>query len=299
MRHNIQILYHPIALVPVASIETKVLDQDFSARCTEQDKKIIDEVWQERVLKKNPKATSKPRGRANLVSTNFYAPDFSFEYAEYKEYQAVTNTALDNPRPLSDALYDTMRIAAVGAALVLPDDTVLVHRRPFTATHVAGVFDSSTAGVLPVDDTGVHIEQGLYEKLSKELGIQASEVTLEGVTGTHSAGSPDFSGLVTVLLRSHLSREEVEQRIKPGTFPEVRYVPRAELADFVFDRYTANDMNHDGAMTLLSSLPYTAWRESIARLETAGKTISEGILLSNGHFTTRKDYHLRWYKEDY
>lgn len=278
MRHDIEIYYHPETPVSVDKIQMRMVNRDFSRHCDENDRATMEEVWGREVLKKNPKATSLPRGRSNLVEANRDGPTFIFEYVEYKEYQGVTNTGSREPRPLRSELYDQMRIGAVGAALIFPDDTVLVHRRSHSATHVAGIFDSSTAGVLPVDAQEIYLERGLYEKLSKELNMSPSEVTLEGVSGVHSAGNPDFSGLVTVVLRSHLTREEVNLRIKPGTFSGVRYVPRKELADFVVDRYSANDMNHDGAMTLLSSLPYIEWKEGVQRLQKAGKRIAKGYL---------------------
>ena len=285
MRHDIQIFYHPVKPLPIASVQTKVLDRDFSARCSKDDKNFIDEFWTNEVLSKNPNATSTPRGRANLVGTNIDDSQFVFEYVEYKEYLAVANTGGRETKPLSEGVYDSMRIAAVGAALVLPDESVFVHRRPFNATHVAGVFDSSTAGVLPVDARGIYIERGLHEKLKRELGLEPHEVTIEGVTGVHSAGSPDFSGLVTTVLRTSLNKEELERRRKPDIFPEVKYIPQKELADFVIDRYTANDMNHDGAMTLLSSLPYATWKDSIELLQKTGKHISAGGLYDwNGSF---------------
>ncbi len=310
MRHEIEFFYRPEKPVSLSSLTTHVLDEDFSARCTEQDKEFIEHFWATEVLPKNKGATSAPRGRANLVSTivnsdnysrhlpripmmnnsktgaitegiihNHKGNELTFEYVEYKYYLAASRTGGQEPRPLRAELYDSMRIAAVGAALILPDDLVLVHRRAYTATHVAGVFDCSTAGVLPVDACGVYLERGLHEKLKKELGLEPDEVAIEGITGVHSAGSPDFSGLITTILRTPLNREEIKRRIKPGTFPEVRYVPRAELSDFVIERYTAQDMNHDGAMTLLSSLDIGDWYDSIERLQAAGKDIAFGSLV--------------------
>ena len=151
MRHDIEIYYHPEKPVPLTDLNMEVVDKDFSEKCTEQDREYIEDFWNTEIIPNNLQATSTPRGRANLIETSAELPAFRFEYVEYRQYLATSRTAKKNPRPLSQSIYDSMRVAAVGAALILPDDTVLVHRRPYNATHVAGVFDCSTAGVLPVD----------------------------------------------------------------------------------------------------------------------------------------------------
>lgn len=279
MRQDIEIFYHPEAPVPIASLQTRVLEQDFSAYCTEKDKEFIEHYWTHEILPMNPRSTSALRGRANLLDTNDKGNELTFEYLEYKQYLATSRTRALHERTLSHGLYGRMRIAAVGAALILPDDTVLVHRRPYTATHVAGVIDCSAAGVLPVDAQGVYIEHGLHEKLKRELGLNPEDVTINGATGVHSAGEPDFSGLITTVLHTPLSREEIEQRMKPGVFPGVRYIPRKKLADFVFEHYTRNNMNHDGAMTLLSSLELGEWYDAVEQLQRAGKSIVQARLV--------------------
>ena len=284
MRHDIEIYYHPEKPVPLTDLNMEVVDKDFSEKCTEQDREYIEDFWNTEIIPNNLQATSTPRGRANLIETSAELPAFRFEYVEYRQYLATSRTAKKNPRPLSQSIYDSMRVAAVGAALILPDDTVLVHRRPYNATHVAGVFDCSTAGVLPVDAQGVYIEMGLHEKIRRELGLNPDDLTIEEVTGVHSAGSPDFSGLITTVLRTPLNKEDIEKRMRSGVFPEVRYIPRKELADFVIDRYTADDMNHDGAMTLLSSLEIGEWYDAIEILQNRGKKIVEGTLYRECHF---------------
>ena len=289
MRHDIEIYYHPEKPVSIDSLKMEVVNKDFSERCNEQDKRYTENFWDTEIIPKNPTSTSTPRGRANLIETSSIYSEFKFEYVEYKQYLATSRTAEQEPKPLSQSIYDSMRVAAVGAALVLPDDTVLVHRRPYNATHVAGVFDCSTAGVLPVDANRVYIERGLHEKIKRELGLNPEDILTKEVTGVHSAGSPDFSGLITTVLHTHLNRQDIEKCMKPSIFPEVLYIPRKELANFVIDKYTANDMNHDGAMTLLSSLDIGEWYDSIEILQKKGKNIVEGLLNSDGHFIS-EDY---------
>ncbi len=288
MRHDIEIYYHPEKPAPLDSLQTHVLDKDFSERCTEEDKIYIDNFWDTEIIPKSPQATSTLRGRANLIGTSSCSRSLTFEYIEYKQYLATSRTAEQEPKPLSHGIYDSMRVAAVGAALVLPDDTVLVHRRPYNATHVAGVFDCSTAGVLPVDANGVYIERGLHEKIKRELGLNPEDLATKEVTGVHSAGSPDFSGLITTVLHTPLNRQDIEKRMRPDAFPEVRYISRKELADFVIDRYTVNDMNHDGAMTLLSSLDIGEWYDSIEILQKNGKKIVFGALNCKGFISETK-----------
>ncbi len=288
MRHDIEIYYHPEKPVSIDSLQMKVLDKDFSERCTEQDIEYINNFWNTEIIPKYPQATSTPRGRANLIGVSLYPQSFIFEYVEYKQYLATSRTAEQQPNPLSQRIYDSMQIAAVGAALILPDDTVLVHRRACNATHVAGVFDCSTAGVLPVDANVVYIERGLHEKIKRELGLNPEDLLTKKITGVHSAGSPDFSGLITTVLHTPLSRQDIEKRMKPDIFPEVKYIPHKELADFVIDRYIADDMNHDGAMTLLSSLDIGEWYDAVEILQKKGKKIEFGALNCRGFISKTK-----------
>ena len=279
MRHEIEFYYRPEKPVPFSSLTAHLLEEDFSSLKTEHDVQLIENRWNgivEAAERNGKKVFSKPRGLAMLFDTQ--GTTLAYKTTEYKDYNSVSTTS--NEKSLSPRLYETMRVAAVGATLELGDGSIFIHRRSYQATHVAGVIDSSCAGLCFVRDGKINPEQDLLQKLEKELGLKREEVEIKGIVGIHSAYAPDFSGLIDVALKTPLMPGDLAVRTKDIDFPERLYVLKEDLPDFVYHHYIEDkDMVGDGAAILLSCLDEKKFRESIEKMQRAGKDISFGNLV--------------------
>jgi hypothetical protein len=273
VRNEVEYLYRPQKPVAIGSLKLTSTGEDFSRLLTLKDKEEMEEVWRE-VQDKSPKSFSKPKGLATLSSVK--GGEILYDFTEFKEYVSVSRTS--DRRNLSEKAYDNMRVLAVGATLEMSDGSIFVHRRPYESTHVAGLIDSSCAGLCLTENEIVNPEKSITFKLERELKVSSKEVQILGVNGIHSSGNPDFSGLIDISLKTKLTPEELTERIR-DTFPEYWFVPKKDLGDFVFERYAArNDMVGDGAMILLSSLGNKEFYRVIKDLKKARKKIEFGAL---------------------
>ncbi len=282
MRSEIEFYYKPEKPMPLSSLAAKVTENDFSQLFTDNDRNIIERIWKENILKKNPQSFSKPRSLATLHSA--LEKNFVYYGTEFKEYIAVSATSRE--RTLSDVVYQNMRVAAVGATLELNDGSIFVHRRSYNATHVAGIVDASCAGLCFVKENALlDPESDILKKCERELGLKRDEVQILGVTGIHSSYAPDFSCVVDVALKSNIAPADLEARAKHVDFAEKWYIRKEELPEFVYEHFIEKkDMVGDGAAILLSCLEYSVFKENVERLRKAGKDIQFGQL-KNGKFT--------------
>ena len=175
-----------------------------------------------------------------------------------------------------------MRILAVGAYLETGDGTILVHRRPSNATHAPNLIDSSCAGLCKIYDGGVIKPQtDLEEKMFRELGLKPSDATLLGVTNVHSSEAPDFSGMISFGLKTHLAPEELKPGINPKTASGYFFVPKRQLVDFIIDKYTGTrEMVGDGAAVLMGALDRDQFNYTVRQIKESGKRVEFGNLES-------------------
>ena len=133
-----------------------------------------------------------------------------------------------------------MRVAAVGASLLTCDEKILVHRRDLNATHCGGMLDSSCAGLCQIYDGKLDPRRSLYEKLERELSLKSEDIELIGLSGIHSAYSPDFSNMFDFKLRTDLTSEEVAERIKKN-FKDFTFVPKEAIGEFIINHYQCQE----------------------------------------------------------
>lgn len=289
------------ALGTNANLKGEYFDKSF---LTEEDRKVIAIEWDKLVAEKGSKVFSTPGALATLYDTQ--NGHFTFRATEFKTYAAVSRTHAE--RPLSDLVYDNMRVAAVGCALLLADGTVYVHRRPKDATHVAGVLDSSFAGLAftahpeegvignyPAESGWANIKwlDSLHKKLEREMGMKPEDLTSLRVTGVHSSGAPDFSGMIDFIATTDLKKEDIEARVNKEAHPERFYVKREDLQKFILKSYGGlvesesgykkiftTNMVGDGCATLLGVLTDKESFDTITKLQViGGKSIRAGKLI--------------------
>ena len=213
--------------VPLDSLKLRVTGEDFSTSLSAEDKRAIEDNWGQMLLK-HTTIFSKPQGLATFYGSG---DTLSYMTTDYANYAAVSRT--HEKRTLSNGVYENMRVAAIGAALRFEDGSIFVHRRSYEATHVAGVIDSSCAGVCFVRDGSLSPSQDLAKKCEKELKLEAREYAIEGVSAVHRSYAPDFRGMIDVVLRSNIGRDEFLGRVE-GSFPESWIIEEKEMPDLVF-----------------------------------------------------------------
>ena len=273
MRADIEFFYKPENPVSLDSVKTQVEDKDFSLKI--EDKDIIEQIWFRDVLSLNPKAFS--GALATLYDTQ---NGLTYNRTEFKHYVAISRTS--KSKELDSDLYNHMRVAAVGASLELADGSIFVHRRSPKATHCPNLLDSSCAGLCFVEWGNLNPKKALLEKLKRELGLNSEEVQIKGLVGIHSAGSPDFSSLFDIALKTNLSPQELEKRLKPGAFLEYTFVPKNKLADYIVKHYASeNDMIGDGAATLMGALGREQFYYVVGKIKDSGKRVEFGRLENN------------------
>ncbi len=281
----IQVYFKPVVPIPISEVRIGLYDNDFANLLTAEDDAVIEKVWSEVVREKGGKVFSKPKGLGTLYDTQDGV--FTFRPTEFKVYLATTLTC--DQRSLNPAVYNQMKVGAVGAVVRLGDGTVFVHQRSANATHGKNVLDSSVAGVGFTDETGKpNFQKSLYEKLAREMKIMPEEVSRVAVTGFHHASAPDFSGMLTCVVETPLESGHIEERIKDSSFEEHHFVPEDNLADFIFRHYgEGNDMIPDGCATLMASLDARIYEQLRYELRRLGRKITFGTLVA-GHFNRRK-----------
>lgn len=266
MRYQIEQFYKPESPVPISNVKLNFEDWDIGSVVSESDSKLTRWHWNNVILKKNPNATSSPRGNPILRSAaNLGDSSFGFGTLEYAFYLSTSNYSEGDKekRPLSPALYEQMRLVAVGAALHTIDEKVLVHQRSANATHSPNRIDSSFAGASRFYTPGkfeLDLEKDLYRRMDAEVPIGKENVTSVGLIGVHSSEAPDFSGYFAFKVDTNLESGKVDEIIRAkgkGDFKEYKFVPSNELGDYVVrELCDTRNMVGDGAAVLLPSLSH-------------------------------------------
>lgn len=280
MKQTIQYFYKPKTPVPATSVTGVVKDRDLSdariKHLNSRDRTLLDEEW-EKVQQEQPNVFSKPKGLGSLYDTSSF-PTLYYATTDFKTYVATSRLA-DRGIDVSSSLEQTLRISSVGCAVTLIDGSVLVHKRPDTATHVAGKYDSGVAGLAHVrPDNTLDFVYALKSKFVRELTVDPSTLTDMQLLSVHSGSAPDFSGMVDFHVRLPLTFNEITQKANPAYLQDVFPVPIQELPDYLVRSFTANEIVADGCAVLLSSLPHDVFLETISRINAAGKRIFFGTL---------------------
>jgi len=292
--YNIQIFYKPNKPVDLSTIDTRVIELDFSNSVSSEDCMTIDRIWGKVAAEKGGKVFSRPRILGTLCDTNtsIDARIFAFRPTEFKTYLGVSLSYSDNL--LDPYVYDHMRVAAVGVAVKSADNKVFIHRRSNDATHCGGYLDSSVAGFAFIgNDDKLDFRKAVFEKLERELCVSESEVRSLGLTAVHSSYVPDFSGMFDFLVEINLDSGQLEERIKEIYTLEHHFVDIAQLPDFVFKHYVeSQDMANDGAFVLLASLEPDIFMEYRKKFIMHGKAVDFGKLVGGKfeEFTYNQNY---------
>lgn len=267
--------------------------------CNREDRLFVETFWKGTIKKENPCAWSESHDLATLVEISgdpfrSLVPGIQVCTTEFKDYVAIMRSSGMQPRPMSRALYDAMRVVAVGAALRTSDGKVLVHRRSAEATHAPNRIDCSCAGLCHLTpERQIDIVTDLAEKLQRELGMDFSELSAIGLTGIHSSAEPDFSGMFDFCLQTFLESKQVEERIKTlekerveagtsPTFSEYFFVSEADLPRFVLKHYCeTGDMVGDGAAALLGLTDNTTFFETVKQIQKCGREWRFGNLTNS------------------
>lgn len=275
MRPDIELLYKPEEAVPLDGIRIIIGDEDFSARVNNDDIVKIESIWRA-AKSKNDTLFSLGRSLSTLHDTR--EGRFSYNTTDYKHYLAVTSTHQD--KTLSRDLYETMRIAGMDITLQLAEELVFVHRRPYDASHVPGLLDSSAGGICRNDDSGNLNPKDSFKKIiQRELNLSMEEIVNYQLAAIHCAYAPEFSAVFDIVAVTNLERKQLEERIEPGIFAEFEFVPRINLATYVLDHFISRgDMCTDGVMTLLASLDHQEFLEAVRKIRQSNKTIESGHL---------------------
>lgn len=291
-RAEIEFLFNPETPVSPEALNLRLSGQEFSRNIAESDKPVIEQMWAEKVLVANPKATAGPL--ATLVGSN--GSSFVCDMSNFKDYVATTRTSMDTDfdkelraipvadRRLQPGFYDKMRILAVGAYVETGDGTILVHRRSANATHAPNLIDSGCAGLCKIYDGGIfNPRKDLEEKMSRELGLKPDNTEVVGVTNVHSCEAPDFSGMISFGLRTKLIPEQIRPNINPTVASEYFFVPKNNLVDFVVDHYIGKrDMVGDGIATLMGALDKDQFNYTVNQINDSGRHVWFGHL-DNGY----------------
>ncbi len=286
MRGEIQFLYKPRKPVPFSTLSISMGAKVFDDVLTPGDRTAIDTIWKNLQSERGARVYSKPGGLGTLHSCRgnilVYLP------TEFKAYLATTVTS--DARTLSGELYEQMRISAVGAAVRLVDSSVFVHRRSSYVTHVPNMIDSSVGGFAHVNERGVpDFERALSEKLSRELHISPDEIRRVTLTSVHSSREPDFSGMCDFVVETSVTRADLERRIDRAYFAEHFIVEPNEIPSFILEHYVRKrDMVPEGCATLLSSLEYPLFLETVDLLRHHDARISFGNIINGSFFPDKK-----------
>src|SRR3989344_1218335 len=162
--------FHPP--IDYREMSVRVTKRDFSDNLTARDREKIEDEWQ-RASKEKPGIFSVPKGLATLCDTQNGV--LTFDTTDFKTYLAISRTQRGQNLLSRDA-YTLMRIAAVGAALYLEDDSIFIHRRKKNSSHVPNAWDSSVAGLVHIKGNEVNFLYALHEKLQRELGFSNGEI---------------------------------------------------------------------------------------------------------------------------
>jgi len=287
-RAEIEFFYTPESPVSPEALNVTMSGTEFSRHIAESDKPIIEQVWHDKVLIANPKATAGPLATLASSHNGVLVCDAS----NFKDYVATTRTSLNpdfdkelralslDERRLQPDFYGRMRILAVGAYLETGDGTILVHRRPSNATHAPNLIDSSCAGLCKIYDGGIiNPRKDLEEKMSRELGLNPSDATLIGVTNVHSSEAPDFSGMISFGLKTSLAPEQLKPIINPKTASEYFFVPKDKLVEFVVDKYIrTREMVGDGATVLMGALDRDQFNYVVQQIKVSRRRVEFGNL---------------------
>ena len=276
---RIEFFYKPETPVDVSSLTIRIYDRDFSEIINASDNKTIEEVWQRLREEKGDKIFSKPRSLGTLYDAR--GNILTFRPTEFKVY--IATTLSHEQRSLSQQIYDSMRVGAVGVCVRTIDGVTFINRRSPHVTHAKNLIDSSAAGFVPINQSGkLDFSNAVYEKLRRELKITPEEVISLKLTAVHHAYEPDFSGMCDFVVEINLEKGDLERRIDPNSFAEHFFVSQQELPAFIIDHYVVRqDMVPDGCATLLSSLNHQVSLELIEQLRRLGKSIKFGNLEDN------------------
>ena len=276
---RIEFFYKPETPVDVSSLTIRIYDRDFSEIINASDNKTIEEVWQRLREEKGDKIFSKPRSLGTLYDAR--GNILTFRPTEFKVY--IATTLSHEQRSLSQQIYDSMRVGAVGVCVRTIDGVTFINRRSPHVTHAKNLIDSSAAGFVPINQSGkLDFSNAVYEKLRRELKITPEEVISLKLTAVHHAYEPDFSGMCDFVVETNLEKGDLERRIDPNSFAEHFFISQRELPAFIIDHYIVRqDMVPDGCATLLSSLNHQASLELIEQLRRLGKSIKFGNLEDN------------------
>lgn len=279
LKERIEFFYKSKTPVDVSSLIINIYDKDFSEIIKATDNPIIEEVWQRLRQERGDKIFSKPRSLGTLYDARGNV--LTFRPTEFKVY--ITTTLSYEQRSLSQQIYDSMRVGAVGVCVRTVDGFTFVHRRSAHVTHARNLIDSSVAGFVPINQSGkLDFSNAVYEKLKRELKINPEEVKSLRLTAVHHAYEPDFSGMCDFIVETNLEKGNLERRIDLTAFAEHFFVPQQDLLRFIIDHYVAKqDMVPDGCATLLSSLDHQTSLELIEQLKKLGKSIKFGNLENN------------------
>jgi hypothetical protein len=233
-------------------------DEDFRDNLKGQDPEKIQKNWESRTTG-NPDLFSDPKARGNMVTAS--PSGVIFQFTDYAAYSAVVHTAA-----MSANAYRDMRIASIGAVVQLSTGKYVATKRE-GATHANNMGSASCAGVADIKEGKPDFEAALYKRLEEVLGIKRERVEEVGIVSVHSAGRPDFSGMIGYHVKvdakaADLKRNGAKKLLRPD-----------EISEFVIEHFGVNkDMNADGAMCLMNALGTEEFEETVLSLKARSNT---------------------------
>lgn len=280
---NIQVYYK--AKTPVErTIQPIVLqDRDFTKEfVTPADIPHLEENWKNVCAKQVSFGKTPPFSTPRMLGALHDNADGVYKYipTEFKTYVGASLTK--DAGVLSPQIYDQMRVASVSGVVQFADDRVLVHRRSQYVTHCAGLLDSSVGGFIFINNGAFDVEASLNKKLANEIKLKPEEILSKKHTGIHSSDNPDHSGMFDFVIRASIPSTEIQARTDPTYMSECNFPRIKELPDFLVENYgnKQNNMIGDGAAALLASLEHETYKETVERIQKAGKSIKFGKLVT-------------------
>ncbi len=293
---SIEFLFKPETPIAITDIKTKLEGTDYATEYNAEEQAFVEAEWA-KVLEGNPKSFSKPNSRATLTDSSETNPlVLTFRPTEFKTYVATAHHQYETMRR---SIYEGMRIAAIGGAILTSDGYTLIHRRPNDLTHAGGMLDASFAGFVDMKNLDpdadpkaefkgeLLVDASVRKKLSVELRLEGTDISDIMLSGFHSGRIPDYSGMFDVVAKTRLSANQLDQQANKKLLGECFFMHPTEVPAFLLDHYgPGKDMLADGCAVMLASLPDALFLPTIRDLQDNGATIQFGHV-KNARFYAR------------
>lgn len=257
-------------------MRNSLIQGDFEDSLLKKDKLLIKNEWS-KLLSKNYKIYSIPKNLAFLYG--FHEKNAIFKTTNFRDYIATSRTFHKSVQ-LNPKAYNLMRVAAVGVAVKSEDNFIIIHKRSKNATHCQGYYDSSVAGLVPIENDKFYFEKKVKECLKRELSILEKDIIRLSISGLHSSRDEGLSGMYTFFAETKLNKTELIDRFSKTFGEKFILMPYKSLKSFIIQKFSEknNLLCLDGAATLSRCLPLSEFYETTDILTKRGMVIKFGRL---------------------